>query len=301
MRKSTIPIVLGTFLILCQALLPAAAWIASCFMPREYTSQATIEVKPNQKMLIMFGADQYPDRVDPNFIADQIQILQSTGILFPVIDKFSLADKWSAGLPAKLSKDEAYQKLLKMLRVSRIKDTALITIATTSRDRQEAADIANAIADIYQNRRLDDLQQQIGNALSELGVEVDLQRKKVKKAEEELQKIRQRDNVNDPNPDVVKTGDADADYLAAKQNYINAKKLLENAEDKFNRDKQDLLLERHPAEIRTRAEPAKAPSSPNVPLMLMIAAGFGFPCALCGMKLLGMGLNLRRQEAAPPI
>lgn len=401
-------------------LVVVTAYVTTYFLPRKYTSQVTIEVRSNQKLLKIFGQDNYPDSVDPHFVADQLKILQSTGILYPVIDELGLVNKWSAGLPSPLTKQGAYDQLLGMMHgIQEVRNTDMIIIPVTSTDKQEAADIANTIAVIYQKRRKDDLEEQITNALSELNVEVDKQTEKVEKAEQEVTRIRIRDGIIDNNPDIaepsaspqerevlaketdwntansrteelksqldkingmsndqllssltifgivdstvqelypkyndavsararlieeglgvnhpqVKALDSDAsiwkkqldnevdsikqnlqsryevaqqdeatakkayddakaeeqlwktksqEYMNAKLDYINAKKLLENAQDKYERDRMDLNIELVPAEIWDRAEPAQRPSSPNVTAYLVIAFIVG----------LGMGIGL---------
>lgn len=304
MRKSTILITLGMCLILCLPLLPIAAYVITYLLPREYTSIAALEVKSDQSPInTPGGVENPPGSIDPHFVADQVQIFESKALLLPVIDQLNLVDKWSAGLPAKLSKDAVYEKLFKMIKVEEKRDTDMLLIEATSTDRQEAADIANTLAVTYQKRRRDDLEQQITNALSELNAEVEKQRQKVKEAQDEVAKIRLRNNILDPNPDTM-DGNAkpsDAEYQAAKQNYINAKKLLDAAEQKYESESMELHIELTPAKIWDRAEPAREPSSPNVVVFLLLATALGFLCALCGAVLLFIGLRVRRRETLPPI
>jgi succinoglycan biosynthesis transport protein ExoP len=72
------------------------------------------------------------------------------------------------------------------------------------------------------------------------------------------------------------------EYITAKENYINAKKLLDSAEQRLETETMQLKITVVPAEIWDRAEPAKYPSSPNVTAYLVIAFIVG----------LGMGIGL---------
>src|ERR1039458_7385771 len=99
-------------------LVVVTAYVTTYFLPRKYTSQVTLEVKSDAKPLTVEGVGEgYGGGVDPHFVADQLEILQSKGILYPVIDELGLIDKWSAaaGLPEKLSNEEAYGRLHGMM------------------------------------------------------------------------------------------------------------------------------------------------------------------------------------------
>jgi uncharacterized protein involved in exopolysaccharide biosynthesis len=87
-----------------------------------------------------------------------------------------------------------------MLEFREIQKPALIEIGVYSKDAQEAADIANTIAVVYQQKRLSDLQKNIDGRLELLKDEVEKQRKLTDKCAQEMAKIRLRDGINDPNP-----------------------------------------------------------------------------------------------------
>lgn len=291
MRKSSVLTPIGILLILGVVLIPAAAYVTAYFLPRTYTSQVTMEVKSNQNM------------PDTHFIVDQLQVLQSRAILLQVIDELGLVDKWSAGLPQKLSKDDAYTRLVGMMRgVQEVRNTGMIIIPVTSTDKQEAADIANTIAATYQKQRRNDMEQQITSALTELNLEVEKLHHKADAAKAELDTIGNRDNIQDANPETFATPltHSTPDYDAAKQKYIDAKKLQDAATQKYKADKMNLQIALVPAEIWDRAEPSPAPSSPNILAYLMIATGIGFLCALCGVVLVIVGQRSMR-PAAPPL
>ena len=303
MRKSTLLITLGLCLISCQALFPIAAYIGTYFIPRKYTSFVNIEVKSNTRNTNSLGeGENLSSYANPHFVADQIQILQSKEILVPVIEELELIDKWSVGRSAKLTKDETYSRLLKMTEVSQQRGTDILFVAVTSADRMEAADIANTIAVIYLKKRRDDLQAQITTALQELNAQVEKQRQILEAAKAELDRIQFRDKVQDPNPDKADAPavtQPDSEYEAAKKKYLDAKKLLDAAQQEYETERMQLHIEMVPVKIWDRAEPALGPSSPNTILYLEVATGLGFLSALGGIGLLVLGLRLKREEAAP--
>lgn len=183
-------------------LVVVTAYITSYFVPRQYFSKVTLEVKPDDYRFGIFNNQKFQDEGDQRFAPTQFQIIQRKEILYPVIDELRLIDKWS---PAgqKLPKEQIYFKLLGLLDVKEVRNTNLLEIGVYSTDPQEAANIANTIAVQYRKRRIDDQQQMIGMGLAELQEEVNKQRQKVDLARAEVQRIRDRDHIIDPDPDSV--------------------------------------------------------------------------------------------------
>ena len=226
MRKSTTLTTLGVALILGGLSLPFIAYVATCLMPRKYTSHATVLAKsPHPHGNDNASPGPESKIIDPMFGGDQADVLRTRAILDPVIDELHLVDKWSAGQPAKLTHDQAYSRLAGMIDVKQVRDTDLLTIAVTGTDRGEAAEIANTIASTYEKLRSADVDKGLNGALMELQMEVDKQREKVDQAQKELQRLRIRDNILDPNPDAAGLGEEEAEreYLAEERKLNEAK------------------------------------------------------------------------------
>ena len=195
-------------------LVVVTAYVTTYFLPKKFTSFVNIEVKPNMRIISMRGGENLSGIVDPHFVADQVAILRSKGILYPVIDELGLVDKWSQGLPQgqKYSKDDVYGQISRNMMdgIQEQRGTDILYVPVTSTDKQEAKDIANTIAVIYQKQRRDDLEQQITTALQELNSEVEKQRVKVEQAQALVDKIRDRDKIDDPNPESMESNDMEA-------------------------------------------------------------------------------------------
>ncbi|MCX6967225.1 MAG: polysaccharide biosynthesis tyrosine autokinase [Verrucomicrobia bacterium] len=191
-------ILLITFL-----LVMVTAGVTCFFLPRQYYSKVTMEVKPDDNGLKVFDNDT-PFRTmrDPNLQPTQFQIIQSKEILYPVIDNLKLVETWSAAEGGNtLPKEEVYGTLLKRMVLSTIRNTDMIEIGVYSTDRVEASNIANMIAVVYQKVRRDDQMQIRDAALAQLREEVASQRKNVEATQIEMQKIRLREGIVDPNPE----------------------------------------------------------------------------------------------------
>ena len=199
-------------LVITFLLVMVTAGVTCFFLPRQYYSRVMMEVKPDDTSLHVFdsGAPFRAQR-DPTLQPTQFQIIQSKEILYPVIDNLKLVEVWSSQEGGNiLPKEEVYGTLLSRLVLNTIRNTDMIEIGAYSTDRVEAANIANMVAVVYQKVRRDDQMQLRDSALAQLREEVASQRKNVEATQVEMQKIRLREGIYDPNPEAV-----DASQLAA--------------------------------------------------------------------------------------
>ena len=291
---------IGISLVIAGLLIPLLAYVTTYFILRKYTSQCTIEIVSNEKLMHPYTS---PDKLDPHFVADQAQRIQSRAILLQVTDELTLVDKWSAILHAKLTRDQACDQLADMIKVAQVRNTDVVIIAATSTDKQEAADIANTIAVLYQKTRKDDLESAINNDLEELQAEVDKSRDYVDITKAGLEKIRAHENVQDPSPDedpdspqphTMLPKPLPEDYMDAKREYFKAKKSYLAAQQKLAADKMGMNIEVLPSKIWDRAAPATSPSSPDVPLIMKVASAIGGVFVLCGLGFIVAGVRLKR-------
>jgi len=180
------------------------------FLPREFYSRVTMEVKPdNQRSIELLGpsARSY----DPGFIPTQFAIMKKPEILYPVIKRLDLTKRFS---PPGLELPE--QAILVMLEdamvVQEQRNTSLIEIGIYNKERELAAAIANTIAIVYQERRLDDLQKNFERAVAQIQDELRNQRDIVSDLFLQAAKVRQEDGIVDPDPEslnsLITMGDA---------------------------------------------------------------------------------------------
>ena len=195
MRHSPKLTVAAIGLALCLPLLPLGAWVVTLFIPHRYTCEAAVT-----EDVVQVSQVQKPPPPE--------------AYTYPVIDRLGLVDKWSAGLASKISREEASARLWKMTAWgSHAGDEAvqrITTITVTDADTQEAADIANAFAEVYLQKWNAGNDQAISGAMKSLAAEVDEERAKVDAAKADLDKIRTRDNIQDAEPDLLQAGVMDA-------------------------------------------------------------------------------------------
>ncbi len=175
------------------------AGVTVYFLPRQYLSKVTMEVKPDNSGPINVFNQGAQRGVDPQFVSTQFNVLQKTEILYQVIDNLKLGEAWSSeGRP--LPPQSLFGKLVNMLVLREVRNTGLIEVGVYSTDAQEAANIANTIAVVYQQKRLTDLQKNLDKGLEQLKDEVEKQRKRAEEDAITMAKIRDRDSIIDPNP-----------------------------------------------------------------------------------------------------
>jgi succinoglycan biosynthesis transport protein ExoP len=149
-------------------LVVSSVGVATYFTPRQYNSVATIEVEPDMTPVHLVENQTEPRAPeDTKFSQTQIEIILRKGVIYPVIDRLDLLDKWSRN-GERLSHEAAYDKLRAMLKLDGVRNTNLIQIAVTAHDPQEAALLANTVAHMYMEQRVGEQTSIIMNSLEQL-------------------------------------------------------------------------------------------------------------------------------------
>jgi len=144
-----------------------AAAILLAIWPRQYLSTATLKIQ--------MGAT-----ASLSSLPAVAELLQSETTLDPVIEHFDLQKRWNAS-----NRDQARARLRNALRVEGVKDTDLIRVSIFDRNPGQAAALANAIAEQFQNDRAKEQAREIEKGLQPLRDEISTRRRKV----EELKKV----------------------------------------------------------------------------------------------------------------
>jgi capsular exopolysaccharide synthesis family protein len=175
--------------------------VVTYFMPKQYASTVTMQIQQNDTLIQVFDRGSGVG-FDPRFLTTQFEIIQRKEMLYPVIDSLGLEQRWK-GAFGFTNKEQAYFRLRGMIDVREIRNTELIQIIVMSTDREEAAEIANRIAEEYQKKRIEDQQQMVARSLTQLQDEVEKQRKKVEDLRNEATRIRTENKIPDFSPDTM--------------------------------------------------------------------------------------------------
>ncbi len=125
--------------------------VAIKFLPKTYTATATLIVDSEVKDPLA-GRD-FPVEMIANYVSTQIELMTSPIVLLPVIERLKLTEDkdftgGSSGSPEAVR--EAVQKnLAGSLQVERGTGGQLLYVSASSKSAARAAEIANAVADIY--------------------------------------------------------------------------------------------------------------------------------------------------------
>jgi len=145
-----------TVIISVFLLIAITATIFTFILTPSYSSTARIEINPDITDIPSMTGIQASAGYDPYFIQTEFEKMQGEKVLGRVIDALDLNDVWgkklNGGVPLKTV--DTMQLLKQHMSLSPERNTKLIDITVYSEDKQEAADLANGIAQAYQEYRL---------------------------------------------------------------------------------------------------------------------------------------------------
>jgi len=182
-------------IILVFLLVVITASVVTFIMPQQFMSTVTMQIKQNDTSMVVFNQSSGMG-LDPRFITTQFEIIQRKEMLYPVIDSLDLQRRWGLN-----SREAAFFKLRHMIDMREIRNTELIQISVLSTDKREAAEIANAIAEEYQRKRVAEQAQWVSRSLSSLQDEVTKQEAKVEELRAAATKLRTDLGISDLSPE----------------------------------------------------------------------------------------------------
>jgi polysaccharide biosynthesis transport protein len=193
------------------------AAIFTYFQPREYQAGVFMEVKSTAENPRIFGqGDPNQPIHDPQLAPTVYQVIQRTGILYPVIEQLALQDKWARD-GRRPSREVTYQMLRNKLDVDEVRNTDLLQISVFDSSPQLAADIANKIVSVYQDRRVQEEKEILNRAVNAMNEEVGKQQKRVEDAGIEMARIRDEEHIVDLNPEGTEDSQAPVNGMVVKQ------------------------------------------------------------------------------------
>ena len=139
-------IVLLTFL-----LVVISTAVVTYLLPKKYSAHTTLELKMPTDESSAFDAngERKAPGSDPRYLQTQFEIIQSSDVLYPVVDKQGLSQKWAVdGQP--MSRENCFYKLRSMMNLKEVHGTELLEVSVKSTSPEEARDLVNAIADNYE-------------------------------------------------------------------------------------------------------------------------------------------------------
>ncbi len=200
-------------------------------LPKSYAATATV--------LVNYEANdptrQVPAELFASYMLTQIELMQSRDVLQSVIAKLGLASdpefapKVSNGLAT--PNDWAEKNLRSNLDVEQGKGIELLYVTATSKDRDKAAAIANAVVDAYQTRERDRVRDPKSGRAYEYSEQLRELKSKVDVAEANMAEFRQRTGLADVSS--TQQNDVETQALTGlEQQLLLAQQQLREAESK---------------------------------------------------------------------
>jgi len=201
-------VILAVFL-----LVVITATLVTWFLPESYSSIARIKVERDQSDITSFFGQQ-AGSYDPYFIQTEFEVIQSEIILKPVISKMKLdvkwGKKWNAGQPFTLT--ETMTMLKRQMDLKPVRNTSLIEIRVFSEKPEEAAELANNIAEEYQTHRKEDRKHLTEGGIEALQKRLDDQMARIAEAQSNVDFLRVHLKV----PDAIANESAPTISLSAE-------------------------------------------------------------------------------------
>ena len=216
--------------------------VYTLLLPNIYASSSRILVSEDSPEINPFAVQQnYMSTYNPYFLRTQFEILTSKPILNEVIYRLNLQSEWGKNNEI-LTRDIALKILKNSISVFQQRDTSLIVINVKRDNPDEAADIANEIAQVYRDSRLELASKSAREAIDKIEESLTEQRQRVANAEENIQKIREDLNIavvgGEGQFDVgeVRMQQLEGDRLFAQREMVEKEGLLRILEDLNDKD-----------------------------------------------------------------
>jgi len=184
-------------IILLLPLLFAVAGAVSTYLlvPRHYVSRATIQIHMPGDL----GTITSP-RVPATFLLTQMEIIKSREVLNKVSEIYDLQQRWGYATP-----EQTHMKLSRMLDVRELRNTDMLGITVRSRDPEEAATLANGIAEEYKRLRKSLNENHVDTSLKALETNVANMKKRMDALAEERDRLRIELGIVDLQPETFDT------------------------------------------------------------------------------------------------
>ena len=234
--------ILLTFLLVCLS-----AMIIISLLEKKHIGRVRIQVQHDSQGTV-FNKNYVGG--SGNWLETEFKIITARETMLRVVRKLGLAKKWNLGT----DENTTIAKLTGMVETSEERGTDIIAIEVYSPKPDEAAELANAVADAYEERRKETEKGRSESAINMLAMELDDQRKQVDSKRIEMIRIMKQYNIIDfsgmsgwigaensvANPD-------QGTYTSARQHQEDFRREVSNLELQLNAllaiKEQDRLIE----------------------------------------------------------
>jgi capsular exopolysaccharide synthesis family protein len=175
------------------------ATLVTFFLPQSFSSQARIRVERDSTDIEgITSRTPYSPGYDPYFIQTEFEVIQSEIVLSKVIEKLNLNVVWGQKYgTGTLKPTETIELIRGRIDLSPTRNTSVIEIRVYGDKPEEAAELANAIAEAYREHRQEKGRKLISGGIEALKSQFAEQDDKVKVAQEKVDKLRAELGISD--------------------------------------------------------------------------------------------------------
>ncbi len=219
----------------------SGAYVTEEVFPKIYTASTQIQVKKEGTSTIN-GHDVTTEKpFDSTDFQAAFEIIKSPTVLQPVITSLGLDKKWAqrAKSNTPLTPLQALAYMSSVLKLDATRGTNIIVITASSEVPQEAADIANAVADQYKTLRDSEQDRRSNLGSDALKEQIEQQQKIVDDKKAQVDKLLQ--DAGEHNIEIIPAGKTERDeadlekskqdLLTAKEDYDARRVLLEQVQN----------------------------------------------------------------------
>ena len=171
-------ILLTFFLVLLASLVIVA------LLDKKYVGRTSLQVhQVAQTTVFENGNDGSRLNMGANFLETQFKIITSRETLLQVVNKKNLKARWE------MTEDDAVSKLSRMIETEEERGTEIISIEVYSTQWDEAAELANAVREAYEDRRNKTEKDRVEGLVGALGLKLKAQTTDVEEARAEMMQI----------------------------------------------------------------------------------------------------------------
>jgi capsular exopolysaccharide synthesis family protein len=188
-----------TVILAVLLLVVITATLVTFVLPVTYRGTAKIKVDRNVADIQELGRSGMSGIYDPYFIQTEFEVIKSEAVLTNVVNELNLLPLWSAkyrqGFPLKMS--DAVEILRHRLVVEPVRNAMFILIGAESEKPEDAARLANSVAEAYQKHRLAEIQRAAEGGIRALDARFAEQKQKIKEVNESLADLREKHKITD--------------------------------------------------------------------------------------------------------
>jgi capsular exopolysaccharide synthesis family protein len=187
MRNRWGVILLTFFLVLLASL------VIISLLDKKYVGRTSLQVNQISNDPIFNETSSNGERMNysAQFLETQFKIITSRETLLRVVDKKNLKAIWE------MTEDEAVGKLFRMIETQEERGTEIISIEVYSTKPEEAADLANAVREAYQERRVQTENERVGSVMTVLTGKQKSQETEVEEARIEMMSLMKQYGIVD--------------------------------------------------------------------------------------------------------